>query len=392
MNPSIALGFGDNIDYEIIWDSRILEDLIRQYTITKNELDIHRFIKTERDLVISILAFLKYGSGGERIVFSSDILETFAEKFDKQITLGGTSVRAAIAMQIFNCKAALHLVTINDHVRSRLPPDCPYVCSQTKDSLHPHLIIQFDKGTTVKAGDIEICSSQANRIIYHKDDDNISMALNEDFAALLSDAKILLVSGFNAMQSKNLLDNRLQTLQRIILSLPEDALLFYEDAGYDQPEFRQTVLSALLQRKLIISLNEDELGEYVTKKLDLLNVDQIIEALKSLKSQVPKALIVVHTQFWALVYGQDASTFANALKGGMTMATARYCFGDGFSLKNYQDIANLPALAKAAHFSEAIHHKLSDVFCLPVAEVNPAKATTIGLGDAFVGGFIAAYP
>ena len=64
-----------------------------------------------------------------------------------KITLGGTSVRAAIAMRKLGYTSALHLVTINEHVRRLIPQDSPYVCSNTIDSSYPHLIVQFDKDT-----------------------------------------------------------------------------------------------------------------------------------------------------------------------------------------------------------------------------------------------------
>ena len=118
MKESIALGFGDNIDYEIVWDSKVIETLIIHYDIHQAELDINRVVPCERDLVISILSFLQSGSGGERIVASSEILEHFSQHFEKKVTLGGTPVRAAIAMRKFGYTSALHLVTINDHVRT----------------------------------------------------------------------------------------------------------------------------------------------------------------------------------------------------------------------------------------------------------------------------------
>ena len=93
-----------------------------------------------------------------------------------------------------------------------IPPDSPYVCSNTKDSSYPHLIIQFSKDAQVKAGDIDICTSRANRIIYLNDVDNILMNLNEDFSDLITDARIFLISGFNAMQSRELLADRLESL------------------------------------------------------------------------------------------------------------------------------------------------------------------------------------
>ena len=70
MKAKIALGLGDNTDYEIVWNSALLEKLIRQYAIRQSELetnlDVATDINSERELVISILSFLNAGRGGER--------------------------------------------------------------------------------------------------------------------------------------------------------------------------------------------------------------------------------------------------------------------------------------------------------------------------------------
>lgn len=245
MQERIALGFGNNIDYEIVWDSRVIEEMVIQYGIQNDELNINHAVSTERDLVISILGFLKAGVGGERIVSSSDVLERFSQNFRTQITLGGTSVRAAIAMRKLGYTSALHLVTINDHVRRLIPQDSPYVCSNTHDSLYPHLIVQFGKDDRIKVGDIDICANQENRIIYHNDDDNITMNLNEDFSDLITGAQVFLVSGFNAMRSEALLLKRLESLGRIMKNLPGDAVIFYEDGGYYNTKLRQRIFSFL---------------------------------------------------------------------------------------------------------------------------------------------------
>jgi ADP-dependent phosphofructokinase/glucokinase len=65
MSSKITLGMGDNVDYEIIWSSIIFEDLIIKYDIKDQELNTIQNVKTERDLVISILSFLKLEKGGE---------------------------------------------------------------------------------------------------------------------------------------------------------------------------------------------------------------------------------------------------------------------------------------------------------------------------------------
>jgi ADP-dependent phosphofructokinase/glucokinase len=389
MKEKIALGFGDNVDYEIVWDSKVIENLIVQYDIHNDELDINRNVSSERDLIISILSFLKSGSGGERIVASSEMLEGFAHNFEKKITLGGTPVRAAIAIRKLGYTSALHLVTRNDHVRNLLPEDCPYVCSNTQDSLHPHVIVQFDKGTRVKANNIDICSSQANRIIYHHDDDNISMSLNEDFSDLITDAKVFLISGFNAMQSEILLSRRLESLLKIMEKLPEDVMVFYEDAGYHEPTFRQLIFRTLMGKIYIVSLNEDELQTQLGRKLNLLDVFQIKEALVDLQKIISVPVIVVHSRYWALAYGEDVTRFSKALKGGTTMATTRFCYGDDFTIENYNDTERLSPNKEGARFSEALNELLGNtIACVPVAQVESSNATTIGLGDAFVGGFL----
>ena len=391
MNESIALGFGNNVDYEIVWDADVFADLIVHYNICDAELTTHGVIDSERDLLVSILAFLKAAKGGERFVSASSIIEDFSQKFAKKITLGGTSVRAAIAMRKLGYTSALHLVTLNDHVRRLIPPDSPCVCSNVKDSLHPHLIVQFGQDAAVKARDIDIRASQANRLIYHSDQDNIAMNLNEGFSDLIADAKVLLIAGFNAMQSKSLLASRLESVIRMMKRLPKDALVFYEDGGYFELDCSRLIYRALGKRIDIFSLNEDELQAHLNRKVALLDVLQVHAALADLQKRIPIPTLVLHTRHWALACGERASRFAKALKAGTSLATARFCYGDDFTLQNYREIERLRPKVENAIFADTINRMQDDsIVCVPVADVEPNSATTVGLGDAFVGGFLPA--
>jgi ADP-dependent phosphofructokinase/glucokinase len=391
MNEKIILGLNDNIDYEVVWNSEVIENLIITYGIHADELSINIPVNSERDLVISILSFLKSGSGGERFVASSDIIERFAQNFNYKITLGGTSVRAAIAMRKLGYTSALHLVTINEHVRRLLPKDSTYICSNTRDSLYPHLIMQFTKDTQVKAGDIQFSNSRANRVIYHNDYDNITMNLNEDFSNLITEARIFLISGFNAMQSKELLADRLESLLRILEKLPKAALVFYEDACFYDSSFSKLIYSTLADRINIYSLNEEELQAYLGRKLDLLNAFQIKEALEDIQKLIPAPVIVIHSMYWALAYGEEAMGVSKALKGGITMATTRFRFGDDFSDINYKETDSLPPNREGVVFTDELKKLLGGkICCAPVVHVEESNATTVGLGDAFVGGFLPA--
>ncbi|MEM6431334.1 MAG: PfkB family carbohydrate kinase [Deinococcota bacterium] len=392
MKERIALGFGNNIDYEIVWNTQTIEDLVVDYAIQYEDIKGYQPICHERDLVISILSFLQAGSGGERIVVSNELLEQFAQKFTKKITLGGTPVRAAIAMRKLGYTAALHLVTMNDQVAQLLPKDCPYVCSNEQASFYPHLIVQFAQNTVIKVGDKMIHAARSNRIIYHNDEDNQRMRLSESFAELISSARILLISGFNAISDTTLLAKSTKVLEQLIATLPKGALLFYEDAGNYEPACRQMMLELLTKRPHIVSLNEDEFQEYVGKKLDFVDAQQVKDGLLKLRQRLPEAHIIIHTDIWGLVFSPQATRFAKSLQAGMTMATARFCFGDGFTQKDCTWVETLSPNADGAAVSTALASLLGEnIIVLPVADVAPPTPTTIGLGDAFVGGFIAEY-
>ena len=391
MTEAIVLGLGNNIDYEIVWDSSVMEDLVRRYDIGTAELSTSTDIRSERDLVISILGFLQSGTGGERFVAASNIIEDFSRQFELKVTLGGTSVRSAIAMRKLGHRSALHLVTINDHVRSLIPPDSPYVCSNTVESSYPHLIVQFGQDTCVRAGDIDIRTSRANRIIYHNDLDNIAMALSDALPALCANAKVLLISGFNAMQDEDLLRKRLATLLPVLKDLPQDARVFCEDAGYYDPTFSRLIYTTLADHIDIISLNEDELQGYLGRPVNLLDATQMLQALAELHAIIPAPVIVVHTMYWALAYGENVADLDEALRGGVTMATTRFCYGDEFGVQEYQEIAALPSNTEGAQYAAAVTELLpNEICCVPVAAVTHPNPTTIGLGDAFVGGFLPA--
>ena len=308
-----------------------------------------------------------------------------------KITLGGTSVRAAIAMRKLGYTSALHLVTINEHVRRLIPQDSPYVCSNTVDSSFPHLIVQFDKETHVRAGDIDICAPRANRIILHDDTDNVTMRLNEEFGDLITGAKVFLISGFNAMRDEQLLVDRLASVQRMLARLPADAQVFFEDAGYYNPNFHKLAVNTLAQRITIFSLNEDELQGHLGRTVDMLDAVAVRAALEDLHKLIPSPVIVVHSMYWALAYGDNAQGMAHALKGGVTMATTRFRYGDDFTVENYREVENLPPNPEGAQFAAAIAGLLGSKVCVaPVAQVDQSSGTTIGLGDAFVGGFLPA--
>ena len=391
MTSHVVLGLGGCVDYELKLSSSIMEQLVGEYEIHDAELTSSVTVTNERELVISILTYLKKGGGGEHFVASSECLSAFAGRFPKRTTLGGTSVRAGMEMSRFGIPSTLHLVSLNDIVRRLLPASCDYICSGDQDTLYPHLIVQYDQDLRVRAGDIDIRAPFPNRLIYVNDPANESMLLSDDLGSSLREARVFLISGFNAVRDQRTLDRRLSTLRSHMRQLPAEAVVYYEDAGFHEPGLSQRVRDALLEVIDIYGLNEDEMQSYLGYAVNLLSVTEVARALESLQALIPVTTLVVHTKYWSAAFGERAADYAEALNEGILIASTRYSHGDEYTNHHYELMRNRPRRAEAVEFAAALEGRMGGVVrCLPGFDLDVAAPTTIGLGDAFVGGFLAA--
>ena len=391
MSAQLVMGLGGTVDYEVTWDASVLERLVEQYGIEADELSVSIPVTSERDLVVALLGFIRDGVGGEKFVASSSVLEGFAARFERRITLGGTCVRAAMAMRIFGLGCVLHLVSIDDHVRRLLPEGCDYLCSADHDATDPHVIVQFAQGARVCAGGIDIRASHPNRVILVNDPPNRELALSDELGDALSTADVFMVAGFNVMQDADLLDQRLVSLTEHMRRLPEDAVVFFEDAGYHVPALSRRVRDALLDRIDIYSMNEEEMQGYVGRSVDLLDADEMAAALHDLALEVPARMLVVHSKYWSLAFGDGARAYEAGLLGGIVMASTRYRHGDVYTEREYREVGALPVHERGRELAAGLVARLGGaVCCLPALVVPVDRPTTIGLGDTFVGGFVAA--
>jgi sugar/nucleoside kinase (ribokinase family) len=390
VSSDTVLGLGGTVDYEIEWDSSVLEALAVAYAVTVSELTTTHPIASERDLLVSVLAFLQTGSGGERFVASSGIVESFAARFVSRVTLGGTGVRAALAMEVLGVPSTLHLVSIDDHVRRLLPPGSGYISSAERDTTDPHLIIQYPVGATVRIGDVALTAGHANRLIYSNDPPNQTLYLSEELPAALEVASLFLISGFNSMQDAAALDERLIQLRAAMARLPREAVVFYEDSGFHRPELSVRVRDALLDVIDVYSMNEDEWETHLGSPIDLLDPEEVRAALSDLAFLIPARHLLVHTKYWSALVGEDAARFRHALQGGITMASTRYRFGDRFTPDDYAGMSRQTLNPGGVVVSSVLEAAVPGLVCLPAFLLDDPHPTTIGLGDSFVGGFIAA--
>lgn len=396
MGENLVLGLGGTVDYEIRWDAEVLSALAEGYGIHRDELTTTTPIIDERALVVTVLAFLATGGGGERFVLSSEIVERFAGHFPTEITLGGTGVRAGIALDRIGVPTVQHLVSIDDNVRRLLPRSMRVVSSATHDTLDPHLIVQYPEGTTVRLVDAEVSAPSSNRLIFANDAPNREMAIAADLGEALADAAAFLVSGFNTMQDADLLARRLDDLVAAMQRLPAEALVYYEDAGFYHRDLSAIVRERLLERIDVYGMNEDELQEYLDRDVDLLDPEDVVAALAEAHALIPARALVVHTKYWAIAVGPRAAAHRAGVESAVRTAATRYRLGDACTAADLDDTARLPRHRGGEAVVATAQERLPAAG-LPAAGVaahvvDTPHPTTIGLGDTFVGGFLAAVP
>lgn len=384
-----VLGLGGTIDYEIAWSGRVLEKLAMEWGIRLDECDPLVPITDERQLVRAILGFVAADQGGERFVEAIDTIRRFAARFEAEVTLGGTCVRAGLIMRTLGVRSTVHLVSIDDDFRRLFPADCDYLSSASAEGMYPHLIIQLPSHDTISVADGEIEVAHANRIIFANDPPHREMALSSSLAEALGTAEVFLVSGFNVMTDAILLENRLVELRSAMANLATDSIVMYEDAAYHTVGMSDIVDKTLSPIVDVFSMNEDELQSRLRRSVDFMEPEDVARALSQVREVVSSAVIVVHTRHWAIAFGAGSTSFEKSLDFGVAAATARYAHGDAVSAPQVDEIARREPAEAGRRFAVAIAALAAEpTVCVPVATVHVDRPTTIGLGDCFVGGFL----
>jgi ADP-dependent phosphofructokinase/glucokinase len=385
----IVLGLGGTVDYEIYLEEDVINKLILDFKISNKELKNIESIDNMRDLLITVLNYIKSGKGGERFVKNSQLIIDFSKYFDYRISLGGTCVRAGIIQSAFGGSCILHLVSISDEVRDLLPKDITYICSAEQDTLDPHLIIQFKEGFKFKIQDAVFEAPQPSRLIFTNDPPNRELKISEKLGEVLAQAPLFLISGFNCIQDLNILEMRISEVKKQIKKLPQGAQVIFEDAGYHLPEICSQALILLQGCLDIYSMNEDELQVYAKRAIDLLNVEDVYDAILHVSQTIPAPLLIVHTRYWALAYGNEADKSRVHLQAAIDIASTRFCYGENIGRSELHLTQHQPKHIESKKFSSQLESKFSGRgICLPGYDLKVENPTTIGLGDVFIGGLV----
>lgn len=391
MTERIVLGLGGTVDYELQWDAQAFQELVDAHGIRLAELEDSPCSRAdgEREIVLTVLRSMRQSRGCECYVADKRALLAFAGRFAYEVTLGGTCVRAALAMERIGVASTVHLVSINDDVRRLLPPAVEWVCSAEADSLDPHVIVQYPAGAAVHLVDGEVTARRPNRVIAVNDAPNERLRLSPELPRVLASAQAVLISGFNTMKSAAELRARLAELEAALAAVPPGAVVVYEDAGFHDDAMREVVLEVIPRLVDLHSLNEDEAQQYLGRAVDLEDAAQVTAMMVELHRRLGAPAVMVHTSRYAAVIGERAELFRDAAAAGCLMASTRFLHGDRYGAAEYAAVGRAPRDEAGARLAAAPEPAEAGVMIAPGFAVSTASPTTIGLGDAFIGGVVA---
>ena len=249
MKNHIAAAFQNTVDFELKWDTAILESLIRQHRISQSEIQSNRSIQSERDLIITLLAHMTEGSGSECLAASSQITRSFASHFPYDITLGGTAVRAAMAIEKIGYRSTIHACSLNRHFCRLIPEAVSWVSGVPDEGadFHPHVIVQYPADIRIHINDIDFTTRNPNRVIFTYDPPSMRLEISDAFAEELSCANVFLIASYNIIKDKNILKNRLQKTLSFINALPPLHTVIMEDGRFEDPHMRKLVTETLAE-------------------------------------------------------------------------------------------------------------------------------------------------
>lgn len=388
MCGKVVLGLGGTVDYELEWDSAVIHQLITRWSITCAELEHDTPIESERALLITILQMMRNNRGGEFYVPNRDVLTAFASHFTYRVTLGGTGVREALAMSRVGIPSLVHLVSISEEVRELLPPTVDYISSATKDSLDPHIIVQYPHDEIIQLGQSTIVTKRPNRLIFVNDQPNENLELSDRLEDAIVSAPAVLISGFNTMKSRELLELRLQDLTRILLKLRDDIPIVYEDAGFHDDSMRALVNSYTKIFASIHSLNEEEAQLYVGQAVNWSDPVEVGNAVLRLKELLGARTVCVHTAQYSATYGEHADLVCRAAMVGHQMASTRFSYGDSFTYDDYVRVSSAAMTDVGTQLARSRSLSERGIKIAPSRTITVARPTTIGLGDSFIGGMM----
>jgi ADP-dependent phosphofructokinase/glucokinase len=400
----ICCGFGNNLDYEVQWDGALLGQFAEEAGVGAAELPgaPPACIASARDLLQAVAFHFRAGTGGEIPLAEPSLVRTLAGRFRHDCSVGGTGARAACCLARLGFPTLVHLDILSPAVlrelepfslatvRAGVPVRVDTRLSGPGAEAAPHLIFQFNAGDTLRLGKAEIVCPRSDRLILTADAVNRELPLAADFLSYAGRDEVrvssLVISGFNSVSDPDVLAARLAQVAPFLERMRrKGTLVFLEDAAYHVPALRRLLLARLGPLLDFVSLNEEEL--LAASGLD--GLPAVEECLESLQDRYGVPAVLLHTRDYSLCCGRlPDRDIELGLRIGNAAAGARAVSGRYADRPAVERMSTFPesaaGLAMCRRFTKSMQGRA--VVAAPARTVS-RPLCTLGLGDAFVGGF-----
>jgi ADP-dependent phosphofructokinase/glucokinase len=405
----ISTGLGDNLDLEIAWDSQAVARLAEASGAQVGELPAAppASIGCARDLVEALLSCFHSGEGGDLPLSDPMLLSSILSCFRYSRSIGGTGARAACALGRLDFPTLVHLDVVSSSILEELGsfglrtvrggtllPVDPHLGAVGEDDA-PHCVFQFREGDVLELAGARITCPRSNRLILTADRINQELPIDPAFLSYLlrQDVRVssFVLSGFNSVVEPLVLASRLDLLAEFLPALRRKGVVVYlEDAAYHVPALKTMVLSRLGPLVDVFGFNEQELRASLGgQEVDVLAPRELEMALEELRARfrIPAALL--HTQDYALACGRlPERDIESGLLAGHCLAAARALhsrYGGWREVEQACSLPESPAGAVVCRQLEAARSPSALRFA-PARKIERPRSS-LGLGDAFVGGF-----
>ncbi|WP_312502900.1 ADP-dependent glucokinase/phosphofructokinase [Lacrimispora sp.] len=408
-NAFTALGYTSNLDVLCDFQIETFNQLLNRYLPNADlvKMKAAKKITGMEEFLETIVYYCMHGIGGEVDISDFHIIkDTFAIKKG----MGGTATQGAMALAAVACPSIVHLTDDSKEVCDILNSPYIYTVSREGELVHTdqimqtaeqeiHYIIQFKKGDVICLGSRKLTIPTSNRLIITKITVNEMLPLSASYFSYVethaADIKSNVLSSFNAIQDKDILEQRLTYVKEHIKKYKANnkaGIIYFEDAHYHNKEVRQLCLKTLYPYVDILSLNEEEL-EYTLNMYDFpIETDDIYSCIRGasyIKERFSvKKGIIVHTKNYSMYLGETLNAdIEKGLMLGNMLATAKAVNGWYGTKEQIGEVIKLPLSEKGIRNRELIikEHFTSEVILVPSKYIDKPKYT-IGLGDSFVAG------
>jgi ADP-dependent phosphofructokinase/glucokinase len=338
------------------------------------------------DLLNAILWHFKQGSGSEHIISDVSILEVLKGLSTWKWAVGGTGLQAACAAAIGGTKAAVNLPSWSDEFQFLLQHVGLVALVKEQGFTPVHYVLDYTTETA------------SNRIILRGPDEFKTSIIAPSFMEHLQQSHgrydWLLISGYNGVNTSEEVGPLLEESKQFLSSLGEHGPSVHLELGpIFTVEDQVNVIRELGPYVDSLGLNEDEMALLMNLEQPVLSLsnETLLDLLRVAYDRFNVPNMIFHThQFAACVTKRKMDGWKEALHNAIRFASSRAAEGRCCTPSEMDAWEKrLPLHPRGERLAQLVEGR-EDIVIVPSYKAQ--AVSTVGLGDTFTAGLLAAAP